>query len=81
MYDMSDLSGHHQAHWFLQPEAGVFHRTLADRLGSWLHDLLWPRPEKEGRDRVIPGEPISKVGAGYNVPYYPRCRRRVEDED
>lgn len=76
MLKIGDLTGHHQPHWFMCYTGGEFRVTLWRRIVWGLRDFLFPREPRDAYMRILPGQPIEKIGTGYNDPLMPGEKTR-----
>lgn len=58
--------GGHQAHWVKMFEASDLKNPLYLRFAWWVKDFFRPRPPLEHPGRILPGQPIQKIGTGYH---------------
>lgn len=69
---IGDLAqGGHQAHWVEMFEVSIIRSPWYLRLGRRVKDFFCPRPAREWPGRILPGQPIQKIGTGYHDPTLP----------
>ena len=79
MIKIGDLAhGGHQAHWGMQYEVSIIRQPWYQRLSWRLKDIFRPRPPLEEHGRILPGQPIHKIGTGYHPVLMPGEPTRAE---
>ena len=79
MLRIGDLAyGGHQAKWVMFYEASVIRSPLLLRILWRVKDFFHPRPPLEHPGRILPGQPIHKIGTGYHPVLMPGEPTRAE---